>query len=281
MENAINSVLGFLSSTGLGWAQAIIVLLVGLVIIKYVARFFKFGIIKTTNSRTIATFVASILNVVLTIILIIIVFNLVGINTNGIMELLSACVIAIGLSLKDSVSHLASGMIIVSTKPFKEGDYVSVAGIEGTIKSVHMFNTQVKTNDNKIITVPNSSIVQNNIINFDALAVRRVDVELSVAYGSDIDKCIEVFKGVVNKANLTLKTPSPAYVVTQHAESGIVFSVRVWTRKENYWAVKNALMIDFYNAMNANGIEIPYNTIDVNIKGQNANVKQISVEEVK
>lgn len=278
MENAINSVLGFLSGTGLKWAQGVSILLIGLVVIKYLARFVKVGLIKTTNNRTMSTFVTSILNVVLTFVLVLAVFGIVGIDTNGLMELLSACVIAIGLSLKDSVGHLASGLIIVSTKPFKEGDYVNIGGVEGTVKSVRMFNTQVRTVDNKIITVPNSNVIGNNIINYDSLATRRVDIVLGVAYGSDIEKCRKVFKSVVEKNELILKTPEPSYVISEHGASSVNFTVKAWTRKENYHTVKAELLEGFYIAMQENGIEIPYNTIDVNVKNPTQVTSEINIQ---
>ena len=277
MENALNGLLGFLAGTGLQWARGISILLIGLVVIKYLARIVKVGLIKTTNNRTMSTFVTSILNVLLTFVLILAVFGIVGINTSGLMELLSACVIAIGLSLKDSVSHLASGLIIVSTKPFKEGDFVSVGGVEGTVKSVRMFNTQIRTSDNKIITVPNSNVIGNNIINYDTLATRRVDITLGVAYGSDLEKCRKVFKSVVEKNELVLKTPEPAYIFSDLAASSINFTVRVWTRKGNYATVRADLLEGFYVAMQENGIEIPFNTIDVNVKKANQ-VAEINIQ---
>lgn len=281
MDNIINAVLNFLSSTGLHIAQAIIILLVGLFVIKKVANLLKFALIKTTNNRTMSTFVTSILNVVLTFFLVILVFNILNISTDGIMQLLSACVLAVGLSLKDSVNHLASGLIIVSTKPFKEGDFVNIGGVEGKVKAVHMFNTQVKTTDNKIITVPNSNIVSDNIINYDALATRRIDIRLYVAYGSDLDKCKKVFEEVVKKTKLTLKTPAPEYLLDNYGSSSIEFVVRVWVRSANYWNVRDDLMKSFYNAMNENGIEIPFNTLDLNIRNVEKSIHIIDTKEEK
>ena len=266
MENIFNSIIQFLSGTGLNIAQAIVVFLVGLLIIRHFVFLIKTGMISATNKKTMATFVSSVLNVVLTFVLIIIVFNILSIPTNGLMELLSACVLAVGLSLKDSVSHVASGLIIVSTKPFKEGDYVQIGGMEGIVKSVNMFNTQIRTFDNKIVTVPNSSVVGNNIINYEALATRRVDIKLYVAYGSDIDKCKAVFSKTVENMPKVLKIPAPSYVLSEYASSSLVFTVRVWTRKENYWEVLNGLMERFYKDMNKEGIEIPFNQLDVTLK---------------
>ena len=281
MDNIVNAVLNFLSSTGLHIAQAIIILLVGLFVIKKVSNILKIGLIKTTNNRTMSTFVTSILNVVLTFFLVMIVFNILSIPTDGIMQLLSACVLAVGLSLKDSVNHLASGLIIVSTKPFKEGDFVNINGVEGKVKAVHMFNTQVKTTDNKIITVPNSNIVSDNIINYDALATRRIDIRLYVAYGSDLDKCKKVFEEVVKKTKLTLKTPEPEYLLDNYGSSSIEFVVRVWVRSANYWNVRDDLMKSFYNAMNENGIEIPFNTLDLNIRNVEKSIHIIDTKEEK
>ena len=110
--------------------------------------------------------------------------------------------------------------------------------------------------DNKLITVPNSSVVGNNIINYDSLATRRIDIVLSVAYGSDIEKCKSVFRKVVDSHELILKTPEPAILLTEYGASSINFTVRAWVRKGNYGSVKFELMEKFYLAMNENGIEI-------------------------
>ena len=285
MENVFNAILTFLSGTGLNIAQAIVVFLLGLLAIKIVVSMVKKAIVKGTNKKTVATFISSIVNVVLTFILIIVVFNILSIPTNGLMELLSACVLAVGLSLKDSVSHIASGLIIVATNPFKEGDYVQINGLEGIVKSVNIFNTHIRTFDNKIVIVPNSSVVGNNIVNYDSLATRRVDIDLYVAYGSDLEKCKQVFSKTVEKMPLVLKVPTPVFVLSEYGDSSLVFSARVWTRKENYWTVKNALMEEYYKDMVNEGIEIPYNQLDVHIKDENKDVtvkaKETNKKEVK
>lgn len=270
MENVYNAIITFLSGMGLKITQAIVVFLIGLMVVRAIVEVLKKGIIKGTNKKTVATFISSIVNVVLTFILIIIVFNILSIPTSGLMELLSACVLAIGLSLKDSVSHIASGLIIVATNPFKEGDYVQINGLEGIVKSVNIFNTHIRTFDNKIVIVPNSSVVGNNIINYDSLATRRVDINLYVPYGSNIDKCKEVFAKTVSKMPKVLKVPVPVFVLAEYAESSLVFSARVWTRKENYWDVRNGLMEEYYKDMVEAGIEVPFNQLDVHIKDNKA-----------
>lgn len=281
----INSILEFLSGTGLHITQAIVVLLIGLFVIKKIALVAKFALVKATSNKTMASFVTNVLNVVLTFVLIIIIFNILSISTSGLMELLSACVLAVGLSLKDSVSHLASGLIIVSTKPFKEGDFVKINGVEGTIMAVHMFNTQLKTVDNKIITVPNSSVVGNNITNYDNLAIRRVDIKVSVSYDTDINKCMDVLKETAQKRKNVLKTPETEIVLDEYASSGLVFVVKVWTRSGNYWDVRNGLMLEFFNALKENNIEIPFDQLDVNIKTSEEEAvkenKNVNVEENK
>lgn len=269
MENIVNAVISFLSGTGLAIAQAIVVLLLGLIAIKTAVNVLKRGIVGATNKKTVATFISSFVKVVLTFILIIVVFNILSIPTSGLIELLSASVLAIGLALKDSVSHIASGLIIVATNPFKEGDYVKINGLDGIVKSVNIFNTHIKTFDNKIVIVPNSSVVGNNIVNYDALAIRRVDIKLYVAYSSDLKKCREVFSKTVNKNSKVLKVPAPSFILSEYQDSSLVFTARVWTRKENYWDVYNSLMEDFYTDMEAEGIDIPFNRLDVHIREEN------------
>lgn len=281
MDNAINAVLNFLAGTGIKWAQAIIVLLVGLFVIKKIASIVSFALIKTTNNKTMATFMVSILNVVLTLFLVIVAFNLFGISTSGLMELLSACVIAIGLSLKDSVSHLASGLIIVGTKPFKVGDLVNAGGVEGTVKAVHMFSTKIKTGDNKMITVPNSSIVGSNITNYDTLAIRRMDIVVSVAYGSDIEACKKLLVQTAQNTAGVLKTPDVSIFLSEMADSGLNFTLRAWARSGNFASTKNAVLENVYLALTQNNIEIPYNTIDLNFRNGNLNVVSGQNGEVK
>lgn len=266
MEKYIEIINNFLETTGVMLVQVFAILVFGIIIIKVLMKFLRKALLKSSVENTLGSFVLSILNLVLYIVLVFIVADVVGISTTSFIAALSAIALAISLALQSSLSNLANGLIIVGTKPFVEGDFVEIASITGKIKSISMFNTKIVTLDNKVITVPNSEIVNSNVINHFERSTRRVDLTFSVAYGSDIKVVKRVIMGVIAKHKMILQAPEPFVRLMQQNSSSLDFVVRVWTSTVNYWDVYFDLNEQIYDAFNRSGLEIPFNQIDVHIK---------------
>lgn len=262
---------GFLAGSGKNILTALVVLFIGLFVIKIVSRVSKNSLQKTSLERTTISFVISIIHFALYAVLIYLVASILIPNVSaGLIAVLGSAALAIGLALKDSLSDFASGIMIIFNKPFKEGDYISVDDCEGTIRSIHLLHTVIYTGDNKKIVLNNSKVNGNRIINYSARPTRRVDLEFSAAYGSDINKVKQVLTDIAYNHPLVLKTPEPFVRLYQHAASSLVFRCRVWVNNSDYWTVYYDITESVYEKFNVEGIEIPFNNVTVHLEKKEA-----------
>ncbi len=255
-----------------GWMHVVIavaVILVGLVILKIVLSVSRKLINKTRLKGIAGDFILTILKVVLVFIYLIIVLRILGIDTTSFVALLTVGTLAISLALQSIIANFASGMILVSNHPFEEGDYVEVAGVSGTVVKISLFSTKLKTPDNKVVTIPNSSVSGGNIINFSSEEKRRVDLTFGVAYGSDVDKVKKVIESVLDAHELVLHDDGYTVRLNEQADSALVFVCRCWANSADYWTVYFDLQEAMTKRFEKEKIEIPYNKLDVNLIGKN------------
>ena len=211
-------------------------------------------------------FIISFITIGLKVLLMIIVLSIVGVPMASLVTIVGSCAVAIGLALQGGLSNIAGGLMLLIFKPFKVGDYISSNGLEGFVKTITMFYTTILTTDNKTIQLPNGTLSNSSIINYSANEKRRVDINLSVAYDSDIDKVKKIVKDVINKHNKILKD-EPIFVrLTKHDESALVFTLRVWVNTPDYWDVNFDLLESIKKEFDKNHIEIPFNQLDVHMK---------------
>ena len=215
------------------------------------------------------TFLMSIIKFTLYILLILIVASTLGIPTTGIVALLTACTLAISLSLQDSISNLANGIVIITTKPFKEGDYVNVQGNEGKVRAIKMLTTTIVTNDNKEVIIPNSNIVTNEIINYSSMPKRRVDFSFDVAYESDIKKVRDIIEKVILSDGRVYTDPAPFITLKSLDSSSINFFANCWVDNADYWPVYYYVLNTVFNEFKKENISIPYNQLEVRVREDN------------
>ena len=245
-----------------------VVLIFGLIVIKIVLTVLNRAFKKSKRiTPTARHFFMGLLQAFLYIIYIIALLTLLGIPTTSVIALLSAFALAISLSLQDTMSNLASGVVLVFTKPFSEGDYIELKdGTAGTVTRINMFNTKLRTPSNQVVTIPNKTVVEANVTNYSVEETRRLDITLSVAYGTDIDKVKEVGVLVANAHEKVLKDPAPTTRLNNHGASSLDFLLRVWVKRDDYWPVYFDLKEQVVSAFNAAGIEIPFNQLDIHVK---------------
>ena len=183
----------------------------------------------------------------------------------SLVTIVCSCAVAIGLALQGGLSNIAGGLMILIFKPFKVGDYISSNGLDGTVKSITMFYTTIVTVDNKVIQMPNGNLSNSNIINYSANPKRRVDINLSVAYSSDIDKVKKIINNVLDKEELILSEEERFVRLTKHDESALIFTLRVWTLTKDYWTVYFNILENIKKEFDKNKIEIPFNQLDVHM----------------
>lgn len=266
MEDFVQVLYKFFTGSGLAIAQTIAILIFGLLAVKLLLMLAKKMLIRAKVEKTVSSFAMSIVGVALYFALFLGVGKSAGISTGSFIAIISAAGLALSLALKDSLSNLANGFIIVGSKPFVVGDYVEINGVGGTVQSIGIFNTKLVTPDNKVITLPNSVVIGNNVVNYSTNPTRRLDIPVSVAYDSDIEKAKKIMTDTARGFSEVLTSPPAAAYITEYKESAVILSLRVWLPAETYWDVKFSLNEKILKAFSENGIEISYNKLDVIVR---------------
>ncbi len=213
-----------------------------------------------------ANFLTTLTKIALTVLYVIILLAMLGVDTTSLVAIFSVLTLAISLAVQGVISNLASGIMLVATKPFDEGDFVELGGNSGTVTEIGITCTKLNTGDNKVVVIPNSNITANAIINYSAKETRRLDLTFSVAYGTDVEKVKEVILGVIAKHDNILQDPAPMIRLTNHGESSLDFVTRVWVKQADYWAVNFDMKEEVLIAFTEAGIEIPFPQMDVHVK---------------
>lgn len=251
------------------FATALLVLVAGLVIIKYVSKWVKKLILNSRMDNTLKPFINSVISVSLKVILGVTVVSILGIDTSSFIALLASFGFAIGLAFQGSLSNFAGGILLLTVKPFKIGDYVEVNGLGGTVDSIRILYTSLVTIDNKMVFIPNGELANSNMINYTAKQTRRVDLKFTVDYKTDHETVMEILSKIANKHSLVKQDPEPFIRMFEHSESSIVYVFRVWVDLENYWPVYYDMIEMVKQEFDKKQISIPYPQMDVHIKNDN------------
>ncbi|RKF22134.1 small-conductance mechanosensitive channel MscS [Alginatibacterium sediminis] len=246
-------------------AAALVVLVVGFIVAKIVASSIEKVLDKRNVDHTISQFVASIVRYALIAFVIIAALSRVGVQTASFVAIVGAAGLAIGLALQGSLANFAAGVLIISFRPFKAGDFVEVSGTSGVVKSVQIFTTILTTGDNKEVIIPNGSILGGNIVNYSANDTRRIDLIVGVGYGADLAKTKQVLRDVCEADSRVLKNPDITVGVHALADSSVNFVVRPWVRSSDYWGTYFDLNENIKNALDEAGIEIPFPQMGVHL----------------
>jgi small conductance mechanosensitive channel len=194
----------------------------------------------------------------------------VGIKLTAAIAVLGAAALAVAFALQGSLSNFAAGILMVIFKPFKVGDFVTVAGAQGTVQEIQILNTVLNSPDNVRIIVPNAQVTGGTISNFTANATRRIDLVFGVSYGDDINKAKQVIESVLAADTRILKNPAPTVAVSALADSSVNFVCRPWVKPADYWDVYFDITAKVKLALENNGMTIPFPQRDVHIKGKTA-----------
>lgn len=263
LERLINSVIEQGGQLGLTIIKAIIVFVVGRFVIRMVNKLVRNILIKRNIDPSVKTFVGSLVNVTLMILLIISVVGALGVQTTTFAALLASAGVAIGMALSGNLSNFAGGLIILLFKPYKVGDYIESQGVGGTVKEIQIFHTILITPDNRNIFIPNGSLSSGVVVNTSNETTRRVDWTFGVEYGSDYDKVRNVILSVLSKDSRIFTNPAPFIELTQLADSSVNFVVRVWVKSSDYWGVYFAINKEIYATFNEAGIGFPFPQLTV------------------
>ncbi len=256
----------------LGWGlrllAALLIYVIGRWVAKALTRWVGKAITKADIDATLARFLSSILYMVLIVFVMLTALSAIGINTINILAILGAAGLAVGLALKDSLSNFAAGVMLVFFRPFRSGDYIEAAGISGTVVSIKIFNTILRTPDNRIITVPNALIYADSITNFSAEDKRRIDLVIGIGYDDDIARAKALIQGVLGQDNRILDEPAPVMLLVELGESSVDIAVRPWVMSVDYSQVRSDLLEHIKRALENAGLSSPYPQRDLHIVTQ-------------
>jgi small conductance mechanosensitive channel len=268
-EELVDKLLHYAEIYGMNLITALITLLVGLYVIKLIRRTIDSVLQKRNIDSSLRPFLVGILDVSLKLMLVIAVIGMIGVQTSSFLALLGTAGIAIGMALSGTLQNFAGGVVLLILKPFKAGDFIEAQGFTGRISEIRIFNTILKTTDNKTVIIPNGALSNGSIINYTMEETRRVDFTVGISYDSDMDKAKALVKELIDKNELILREPEPFVDIINLNNSSVDIVMRVWTKTENYWSVYFYLPQNIKKSFDANGIEIPFPHTQVVMKNQN------------
>ena len=247
---------------------AIVVYAVGAKIIKMTVKIVRKALERRNTDIGVIQFLSAVIRYSMYFILFMMILNLFGIATTSAVAVLGSCGVAVGLALQGSLANFAGGILILIMRPFGIHDYIVCEGTEGTVQNIGLVYTTLVTVDNRKITIPNGQISNSTVVNVTAQEKRRVDLVVGIGYSSDMKKAKELIRRVYENHPLVLAEDGITVYVNELADSAVMIGVRGWTKTENYWQVRWDVLEGIKEAFDANGIEIPFNQLDVNIKNQ-------------
>lgn len=266
MEEFLNWLIPILQDVGLKLLISIVIFVVCRLIIKAIVKTLRTGKASQKMEPTVAHFLANFVNIVLHIILTVTIVAIMGVPMASVIAAIASAGVAIGLALQGALSNFAGGIMILLFHPFRVGDFIEVNGFSGTVSDIDVFYTFLKTGDNKAVTVPNGSIMSNSVVNYSVNGTRRVDLDIGVAYGSDIDRVKAILLDEGSKHELVLSDPAPFCRLSEQGESSLNFTLRLWTENANYWQVRFDVLESVHKRLEAEGVEVPFPQVDVHMR---------------
>ncbi|WP_029933565.1 mechanosensitive ion channel family protein [Thiomicrospira pelophila] len=248
----------YLIPWGINIAIAFIIFFVGRIVISVIHKVLGKVLTRFQVKVILVEFTQQVMRSLLFVLLIIAVLSQLGFDTTSLVAVLAAGSLAVGLALKDSLQNFAAGVMLIILQPFKEEDFVEVAGHMGMVEKVMLFSTLLRTPDNREITIPNGQIYAEPLVNYSARDTRRLDLIFGIDYNSDLRKAKQILQDIVAADERVLKEPESLVVVSELADSSVNFTVRAWVSTDDYWPLKFELLERVKLAFDDQGIEIPF-----------------------
>ncbi|WP_309497630.1 mechanosensitive ion channel domain-containing protein [Sulfurovum sp.] len=269
MNTDVNKYMDLAIQYGAEYGIRIIGAIAIFVIGKWVAKKLS-GLIKKLMERgevdpTLSAFVASIIDILLMVVVVLAAIKNLGIDTTSFIAILGAAGLAIGLALQGTFGNIGSGVILILFRPFEVGNFIAVGGESGTVEAITLFNTTLLTPDNKVILIPNSTVAAGNITNFSKKAERRVDFVFGIGYDDDLKLAKATLQEIIDADTRILKFPESFIGVGELGDSSVNFTVRVWVKASDYWGVHFDTTEKVKLTFDAKGISIPYPQMDIHL----------------
>ena len=292
VDSFLKKIISDVTDLAISIVIAIVVFYIGKFLIKKAYKITQAILLRRNIDKSLTTFVLSFVKIVLYFVLIIVVIGILGIETSSFLALFASAGVAIGMALSGTLQNFAGGVLILFLKPYKIGDYIEAQGYAGTVTEIQIFHTIINTADNKSIIIPNGGLSTGSINNYSRESYRRVDWDICLAYGNDVNVARKAILDILNNDERVVKqyleddmalrgikpdvlTPvkvqtktdrSPVVILNSLADSSIVLTARAWTTSENYWGLKGDVTEILYNELPKHGLSFPFPQMDVHIK---------------
>lgn len=267
LENLSEQIYGIIIDYGPKLIGAIITLIVGIWLISIIRKAVRRRFEKQDVDPSLRGFLNSMIGILLKLLLWFAVFGMMGVQMTSFIAILGAAGLAVGMALSGTLQNFAGGVMILIFKPFKVGDYVEAQGHAGVVNEIQIFNTILKSLDNKTIIIPNGGLSTGSMVNFSTEEKRRIDFTFGIAYGDDVDKAREVLMRIIKEDNRIINDPAEPFVaVSELADSSVNFVVRVWSEAANYWGIYFDMTEKVYKEFAKEGINIPFPQMDVHLQ---------------
>jgi len=266
LNSVTSGLVNWVTTTGVKILFALVLWFVTFKIINRVARRIERTGEKGKLDKTLARTFAYIFKLGMKCLIGICLIGYVGIDTSGLAALVVSLGACIGLALNGALSNLAGGILIILTRPFRVDDFIEAQGYSGTVEDIHITTTKIRTGDNKVVYIPNGPLSSGTIVNYSVKDTRRVDFTFSIGYGDDFEKAKGIILDICTSHELVLKDPEPMVRISEHGASSINLVTRVWVNSADYWTVNFDILEAVKTAFDKEGIEIPFNQLDVHVK---------------
>ena len=251
---------------GLRVLMALVLFFIGSRLIKLLRRIVRRSMERAGADVGVMQFVDSILKAFLYFVLVMLIASSFGVDTTSVVALVGSAGLAAGLALQGSLANFAGGVLLLMVRPFKVGDYIIQGDLEGTVSEIQMIYTYLLTPDNRKVVIPNGKLADNSLINVTAQEKRRLDIDVGISYTADLKKAKETGMKLLEREERVLKEEERLAVVSELADSAVILKLRFWVKPEDYWSVKWDMTEAVKLAFDAEGIEIPFNQVDVHMR---------------
>ncbi len=255
-----------LKTSGIKLLWGLMVLVIGIILINGLQKLLRRHIDKIRIEPTLKSFLSNIVRIILYVIVILTAVNVMGIPLTSVITLVASAGVAVSLAMQGALSNLVGGVTLLLLKPIAVGDFVSVNGIDGTVKGIGAFYTDMTTPDNRHVFMPNSSMVNTSIVNYSREGTRRMDLTFPIGYDADIGKVREILLGLAENCPTVMSDPAPIAVMTAFSDSSVSIVLRLWCRSGDYLTTMYSLQENGKKALETAGIVIPFPQMDVHLK---------------
>ncbi|KAB7776030.1 MULTISPECIES: mechanosensitive ion channel family protein [Xanthomonas] len=260
----------------LNWGVALLILVVGMWVAKRLSEWLRSALLRARVETTLSNFLRNVAYALMLVLVLVTALQKIGVPPTSLFAVLGAAGLAVGLALKDSLSNIASGVMLIVLRPMRDGDHVVVAGQEGVVDEIRIFQTRIRTFDERMVTLPNSTITTAPIVNYSTLPNRRLEITVGVGYGDDLKKAQELLLKIAQDNPNILKTPAPFVQVTNLGESTVDLMLFGYAKNGDFGAAKSSTLEQIRNQLLENGLSIPYPQRDLHVYHHDADGRPIA-----